>query len=439
MNNIRYINYNLDYKYDYNKIVNNKISIYNEILRYKIINNLIKIFNKEIIKFKKNISHNKLNKIFKYNKLNELIQRWCWVQYNNNTILDDVIPYVNDNNYNYDEFLEDFNYILNTNITNDNAIIKSLKLKVKQYLYKYYKIYSNLIKESVNLKLTIKKLDKIIFIVEYNKDINIKLNIENDNNLKIKQIISYELYERLNMKIKKYFNDNFPEKKNVNYNIYIFCLVFRYSYIDSGNQQLAIDSRIKDLFKVYGVDFELFGSGINVVSNNYCSLFYDIEKYFGSKGNFYDINIYQGIYWCNPPYDDRIMTKTANKLINIMLTEKNIAFIITIPIWDNKTKAISFNDIIKDYNINSNADDHLDYQIYSLLKPYIKSELIIPKKRIPYFNYRLNTPIYAVDTYMLIVYHNIEGKYINNILSVFDTIIKLDKDDYFNIDLKKLN
>ena len=314
MNNVRYINYKLEYKYNYNKVLNNKISIYNEILRYNIIINLIKLFTKEISKFKTIISYNKFNKLFKYNKLNELIQRWCWTQYNNTTILDDVIPCVSDENYNYDEFLEDFNYILNTNITVEHVIIKSLKIKVKQYLNKYYKIYSNLIKEQINLKLNIIKSDKIILIVEYNKDINLKLNFNNKSNLRIKNIISHELYDRLSIKIKKYFNDN-NLKNNINYDIYIFCLIFRYSYIDSGNQQLAIDFRIKDLFKKYGVDFELFGSGINVISNNYCSLFYDIEKYFGSKGNFFNINIHSGIYWCNPPYDDRIMTKTAHKLI----------------------------------------------------------------------------------------------------------------------------
>ena len=46
------------------------------------------------------------------------------------------------------------------------------------------------------------------------------------------------------------------------------------------------------LFKSYGVNFELYGSAINALSDNYCSLFYDIEKYFGSKGNFFDIELF---------------------------------------------------------------------------------------------------------------------------------------------------
>ena len=90
-----------------------------------------------------------------------------------------------------------------------------------------------------------------------------------------------------------------------------------------------------------------------------------------------------------------------------------------------------FSATVKNYNLNSIAN-HNDYEIYALLKPYIKSELIIPKKRIPYFNHRLNTPIYAVDTYMLIIYDKIEYVYIKPILTAFDQIIELDQKNYFN-------
>ena len=127
------------------------------------------------------------------------------------------------------------------------------------------------------------------------------------------------------------------------------------------------------------------------------------------------------------------MSNTAKKIINILQTNINIAFVITIPIWDSvtKNKSHTFEKVIKNYNLNSIAN-HNDYEIYALLKPYIKSELIIPKKRIPYFNHRLNTPIYAVDTYMLIIYDKIEYVYIKPILTAFDQIIELDQKNYFN-------
>jgi hypothetical protein len=412
----------LDYKYNINinSKKNNNISIYNEILREINIHNLIKIFNHNINNFKSIMNFNKIRKIFKYNKLNELVQRWCWLQYYNKTSADNVIPYNKDDNYNYRDFIDDFNYILNINIDENHIIFDNLKKNVSSYLKKSYIKYTNLLIQDKKINLLIDKSnDTVTFKILY-------------NNHEIINEININLYNRLFDKF-NYFNNT--NSKQLDPNIYIFCLIYRYSYIDSGQQQLAIDKRIKDMIKIYGVDFELFGSAINVLSNHYCSLFYDIEKYFGSKGDFFNIEINQGIFWCNPPYDDSLMTNAALKLISIMTNNKNVAFIITIPIWDKYTqlKINTLVNVTKNFNADSNPEDHSDYKIYSLLKPYIKSELIIPKKRIPYFNHRLNKPIYAVNTYMLIVYHNIDTKYVENILNVFDNIVDLDKKDYFII------
>ena len=216
---------------------------------------------------------------------------------------------------------------------------------------------------------------------------------------------------------------------------YIFCLVFRYSYMDSGNQQLAINQSIKDMYKKCGVDFELFGSGINTISRHYCSLYYDVEKYFGSKGNFFDLNIEKGVYWCNPPYDDTIMKRTVDKLVDILESDKEVGFIITIPIWDiytqNKMKLNNTETLERNYNPESKSEDHLDFLIYSKLKPYIKDELVIPKHRIPYFNYKKYSHINAVNTYMLIVYKNLDKNVADNLHLNFDKIVELDKDNFF--------
>lgn len=59
---------------------------------------------------------------------------------------------------------------------------------------------------------------------------------------------------------------------------------------------------------------------------------------------------------------------------------KNLAFIITIPIWGKYTKNKNISQIL--YNDNKNVDDSIfkDYYAYFILKPYIKYELAIPKK-----------------------------------------------------------
>ena len=39
----------------------------------------------------------------------------------------------------------------------------------------------------------------------------------------------------------------------------------------------------------FGLDFVCFASAINATSNNYCSIYYDVEKYFGSYGSFFNL------------------------------------------------------------------------------------------------------------------------------------------------------
>ena len=416
----RNINYKkLEYKYirdepDNLPIYNQKnINLLNkELYRKTIIDDLINIFKKYIIKLKLHNSY----KIFKNNKLNELVHKWCWLQYNDNS-LDVVIPYNINDSYNMTDFLDNLNYILASKISSDNKIIIELENKIKKFLKESY--YQTL--QPCNIKLVILKKDNLVTFKLYSES---KMLSSID--------LADELYERLS---DKFINVN--KNNELDKNLYIFLLIYRYSYIDSGNQQLAIDKRIKELFKEYNVDFELFGSAINVVSNYYCSLFYDIERYFGSQGNFFDIELKQGIYWCNPPYDNTIMEQTAIKLIKTMKNNINVGFLVTIPIWDKITQGHTFQNVTQNYNIKTKISDHNDYKIYSNLKPFIKDELIIPKRSIPYFNYRLNTPIYAVDTYMLLVYDQLEPDYVKPLHSTFDLIVKLDKQNYFNF-LKKL-
>jgi hypothetical protein len=430
-NQMLYTQSDEDYIYFTNNNDNSKPSPYREILRYININGLNECFQMKLKELPDEIYN--VSELFKNNscKLIELINRWCWHQYNNKTSVDDVIPYVENENYDYDRFIDDLNYILNVHGTEkaikiDDNIIIELKKMVNGYLSIQYMDYL----QRKNIELIIIKdfIDKKIRLMCTYKNNTYQVVIHSKvyNRLKIKLIIFGKDYE-----IMKDYTGNLDNLLDQ----YIFCLVFRYSYMDSGNQQLAINQHIKDIYKKCGVNFELFGSAINTVSTHYCSLFYDIEKYFGSNGNFFDINIEKGVYWCNPPYDDTIMTNAVNKLIDIIELNKEVAFIVTIPIWDvytqQKIKEDNIDLVIRNYNKDTNQSDHDDFAIYSRLKPYIKDELIIPKHRIPYFNYRKYSNINAVNTYMLIIYKNLDESITNNLHLNFDKIIKLDSENYF--------
>jgi hypothetical protein len=421
----------IEYKFNTNN--NNDTitpSVYKELLRYININGLNDCFQmklKELVSDKYDI-----NELFKNNssKLIELINRWCWHQYNNKTLKDFVIPYISNNEYDYSRFIEDLNYILNIHNTEfainiNNETIISLKRVISDYLCIQFNDYTK--RSNLNIPILKDIIDK-----------KIKLYCSYKNDI-YQVIIHNKVYHRLKIKLiifGKEFNIlNSSENLDNILDQYIFCLVFRYSYMDSGNQQLSINKHIKNLFKTCGVNFELFGSAINTISDNYCSLYYDIERYFGSHGDFFNINIEQGIYWCNPPYDDTIMNNTADKLVNILESKNNIIFLVTIPIWDrhtqDKIKEIPFDNVIRNLNIDTTPPEHSDFLIYSKLKPYIKDELIIPKHRISYFNYKKYSNINAVNTYMLIIYKNANITILNNIHTNFDKIIELDKSNYF--------
>lgn len=420
--------------YNFNIKISNDIkpSPYKEILRYHNINGLNECFQIKLKELSKNIYD--INELFKNGscKLIELINRWCWHQYNNPMCVDYVIPYVNDGNYDYERFIDDLNYILNVHGTEnaikiDDKIIIELKKIISDYLTVEYYNYTT--RNNIDLKIYKDTIDKKIRLTctYKNNTYPVIIHTKVYNRLKHKLIMFGKSYNIINN-----YTDNIDDLLDQ----YIFCLVFRYSYMDSGNQQLAVNQHIKEMFKKCGVNFELFGSAINTLSMHYCSLFYDIEKYFGSNGNFFDIQIESGIYWCNPPYDDTIMSKTVDKLVNIIESNKDVVFLVTIPIWDvytqNKMKEDNINDIVRNYNKETTSEIHKDFKIYSKLKPYIKDELIIPKHRIPYFNYKKYSHINAVNTYMLIVYNNIDKNVADNLHYNFDKIIKLDKDNFFN-------
>jgi hypothetical protein len=430
----------LKYEYGSHKNINNlhneldEPSAYKEILRYHCINGLNDYFQSKLMELSTDIYD--VGELFKNSscKLIELINRWCWHQYLNPTCLDSVIPYCSNNVYDFSRFVDDLNYIIGvhskeTAIKTTDKIITSLQKNIINYLQIGYNNFSSWPNQELK-------------IIKDTIDRKIRLTCSYKSN-PYQAILHPKVYKRLKLKLLM-FGKNFDILGGKTENLddvldnYIFCLVFRYSHMDSGNQQLSINANIKDMFKKCGVNFELFGSAINTLSLNYCSLFYDIEKYFGSNGNFFDFDIKQGIYWCNPPYDDTIMTNAATKIVNILenTTISNpVAFIMTIPIWDiytqQKLKSKTTDFIERNYNLETLQTDHMDFQIYCKLKPYIKDELMIPKHRIPYFNYRRYSNINAVNTYMLIIYKDIDATISDNLHKNFDKIVTLDKENFF--------
>ena len=307
-------------------------------------------------------------------KTNDFITRFVW---KNISDIDPVIPYRSDNDYNYTQLKIDLtNYKCNA-----DSIISELDLENK--FKKFMSLFDKLYKE-----------------YDFSSKTKIKVDAE-EKQLIYKNKYKVKYNDVILKKLVKFYNGNLEDRKNI-----IFCLLYRYSYLDAENQQLAINLDFKEDLRVnFGVDIEMFGSSINRYYNRYCSLFYDVERYFGSLGNIENIfNIQSGIFMGNPPYDEQIMENFANKIIDALKnTSLPLAFIVTVPVWNRHTSEI----ISKE--CNSKISNFPTYKCKEILasSPYLYKEYVFCARDFGYYNFFMQKYIFASNTYIFIVKNDI--------------------------------
>jgi hypothetical protein len=188
---------------------------------------------------------------------------------------------------------------------------------------------------------------------------------------------------------------------------YLWSIIFRYQLLGSNNHQLAVLPNImNNMNKDYNLNFECFASAINSTFKNYCSIYWDLERYFGSVGSFFNIIPIKGTFGFNPPYQKDIINLGINKLFNFLKdSTEELTFIITIPIWDtegrNKMKEI-YNNELEKQNI-----EYGDFQIISEIKNsnYFREMLMIPKEKFTYVdhNFELFKNKTIQNTYVIIL------------------------------------
>jgi len=197
-------------------------------------------------------------------------------------------------------------------------------------------------------------------------------------------------------------------KNNYTYDIkyidtIIWIIIFRYQLLGSNNHQLGIlPNIVNKMNKDYGLNFECFASAINSSLQNYCSIYYDLEKFFGSNGNFFNISLTEGTYSFNPPYQKDIMNNGITKLFSFLDTakvaNKKLTFIMTIPIWDKEGQEIL------------NHQNKIDYGDFDIIKDIKNSEYFIGLRIIlkDYFtyldhNFKLYKNKTIQNTYIIII------------------------------------
>ena len=361
-------NYNFSYK-NINYIIND-LSPLLELQRYKLINNIKNECEKILHKY-----HHKLD-------INNILPRWIFLQFSNDTYhVDPLFPFDGQNNT---QLKKDIFYLSNKSLYSHqiDRIIEEINLGIK-----FTSAISKL-KDFIKSDLYIRN-HKIQ--VEYDKPTDefpfyyfwmiFKDEIKSSFDFEYTKFkIHKNLVDKLISQHRTQILDN--QFKNI-----LMCLILRYNTLDSLNQQLAVAPEFYEFIgNKYNINFELFASALNCHYKNYCSLFYDIEKHFNSKGSFNIIDIKKGFYVANPPFDEEIMKQMAIKFIDIMNKMKDeLSIFITIPAWDNP--------------------NYGEYEVLTLLKKsgFVTFLYKLPKSRAKFFDYYNDRIIYPCDVYFILI------------------------------------
>jgi phosphorylated CTD-interacting factor 1 len=200
----------------------------------------------------------------------------------------------------------------------------------------------------------------------------------------------------------------------------IWIILFRYQLLSSNNNQLAVLPKIyKKMEEDFGLSVECFASAINSSSEYFCSLYYDVEKYFGSIGNFFNIIPIKGTYSFNPPYQYDVITNGIKKILEHLSNSSNIkeelTFIITIPIWDNYGKDYMAQNMVEN---NNNIIKYDEFEIMNEIRNsiYFKGLRMISKDEFTYMdhNFYLFKNKTIQNTYVIVM-SNYECNFIDKI------------------------
>ena len=166
---------------------------------------------------------------------------------------------------------------------------------------------------------------------------NNKMTTEFLHNNKLHKIqIPFAVYDKLKKRYAEY-----PDQDN-DLNELVACLCLRYDALGSIGNQMGIPIPIKDKLKDCRVNFEGFASALNHHCYYYCSMFYDIEKYFGSIGLYQNIKYIRGTFMLNPPYEKSLLHRMVSKIIKSLdVSKSDLCFLFGTPTWDSY-KEITF-------------------------------------------------------------------------------------------------
>lgn len=163
-------------------------------------------------------------------------------------------------------------------------------------------------------------------------------------------------------------------------------LIHLYEFLGMNNMHLSIPP-------IYS-GVELFGSPLNTHNPEYCSPF-PLERKFGSLGSFFEYTFHKdGLYLCNPPFDENVMERMAQRLLDTLdKTIFRVEVVITIPVWDSESQRKYK---LKDYG--------LPFRGFELLKKSkVLHHTVLDKYKFPYYNYYTGRLAPATWTHLIFI------------------------------------
>ena len=135
----------------------------------------------------------------------------------------------------------------------------------------------------------------------------------------------------------------------------LWCMLRRYQTVfgsrdnggrvsEGGGFQAAIPVPLfRALQESLGVGLECFASPLNCYLPTYCSAFADTDRFFGSLGSFFHLELTEGSCEANPPFNEEVMAAMANRIEELLSrpTAGPLSFAVIVPEWvDPPTPAL---------------------------------------------------------------------------------------------------
>ena len=211
-------------------------------------------------------------------------------------------------------------------IFNNEDIEKSKKKLLSDIKEKKLKLLYNI---NLNKKITINKIKYNVIKHEEKKEYTINFDIKYNKfeNVNIYKIIPEYIYNKIH---------NINNRKKEKYLFFFYIIVG----FDTG-QFWGLHPYIYDFInKNYTNSIECFASPFNNNIEDYFSLLYSIDNFYGSKGDFFEnfLKVNYNVYVINPPFIDTIILKVFDMIeekLKYNYNHNHIQIFLYIPQWDD--------------------------------------------------------------------------------------------------------